>query len=152
VVKDRITRVLLDSLRQKDARAFLQNAVAKLRPGSGLTVLKAADTLIATGTTDSVTRSQFVANIGMNNTATAAAFATPIAKISPIVEANGFLFVVRPLWRSQGKTFKTDNDPEATALAQQLYMRSKENAMYDWYLRYKNAIKIVNNISKYYSD
>jgi len=152
VVKDRISRVLLDSLRQTEARAFLQTAVSKLAQGSTLSGLKAIDPSIVTGVSDSVSRSQFVANVGMNNTATAAAFATPLAKISPIVEANGFLFVVRPLWRSAEKSIKTDNSPEATALAQQLYMRSKESAMYDWYLRHKSTIKIVNNVNKYYAD
>ncbi|MDD5673593.1 MAG: peptidylprolyl isomerase, partial [Chitinivibrionales bacterium] len=142
IVKDRIVRILRDSLRQKEARAFLQARMDKVTPNTGLAALKTSDSVITTGTTDTITRAQYIANIGMDNTVTAAAFAAPLSALSPIVEANGYLFVVRPLWRGADTALNWES-PAVTAVAQQLYARTKESALYDWYLSCKNKFSVV---------
>ncbi|HAJ78237.1 MAG TPA: hypothetical protein DCO75_00575 [Fibrobacteres bacterium] len=151
VVHDKITEILKDSLRMQKAEKTLAEAVGKLTDKTNIVSLSQINPLIVTGKTDTVGRAQFVAQVGYNNAAIAAAFALKDNTVSDIVHTRDALFVVKPLWHKNIETIQWDGT-EINGLRQKIEYETAQKMYMDWYLGYKSRAKITDNVNQFYMD
>jgi peptidyl-prolyl cis-trans isomerase D len=149
--KTKIVRTLVDSLQKQKARDYLEKAISALGEDAPLMQLSDADSLLKVGVTDTITRNQYAPGVGFNNEAFAAAFAVAVNKRSPIVQADGDLFVVRPLWRNEIADIPWDS-PAVSGIRGTMMATAAQKVYYDWYYRYKERAKVVDNLDDFYMD
>jgi parvulin-like peptidyl-prolyl isomerase len=151
VVKDKIFTVLADSIRLVKARNYFDDVLKKAPDKNAVASLSAVDPLLTCGTTDSVSRMQFVPQVGYNNTVVAAAFALADGKVSDPIAASGAIFVVKPLWHRRIDSVPA-NSLEISGLRQKLEQQASEKTYFDWYLNIKSKADIVDNVKQFYMD
>jgi Parvulin-like peptidyl-prolyl isomerase len=151
IVRDRIVRTLSDSVRLKKAEKHFEDVLKKVPDKNAVASLSAADPLITCGTTDTVSRMQFVPQVGYNNTVTAAAFALPDGKASGLITASGAVFIVKPLWHRHIDAVPV-NSLDIATLRQKLESQAAERIYLDWYLDLKSRADVVDNIKQFYMD
>ena len=151
VVKDKIFSVLADSIRVVKAKNYFDDVLKKAPDKNAVASLSAVDPLLTCGTTDSVSRMQFVPQVGYNNTVVAAAFALADGKVSDPIAASGAIFVVKPLWHRRIDSVPA-NSLEISGLRQKLEQQASEKTYFDWYLNIKSKADIVDNVKQFYMD
>jgi hypothetical protein len=150
-VKSEIVKLLADSISRDHARAALESEAAKLGSDASLASLGRPDSTIISGTTDTITRALYVASVGFDNQAVAAAFSLPLFKRSSVISAGTDFFVVRPLFQQKVTEIPWDSE-DVRRIAMNLVSQSRESAYYSWYLDYKSKAKVEDNLSEYYMD
>ena len=151
IVRDRIVQTLSDSVRLKKAHRYFEDVLKKNVDKSAIASLSAKDPLITCGTTDTVSRMQFIPQVGYNNTVAAAAFALPEGKVSGLITASGAIFIVKPLWHKRLDAIPA-NSPEIAALRQKMESQAAEKIYLDWYLDLKSRADVVDNLKQFYMD
>jgi hypothetical protein len=151
IVRDRIVRTLSDSVRLKKAQKYFEDVLTKVPDKNAVASLSAANQLITCGTTDTVSRMQFIPQVGYNNTITAAAFALPDGKVSGLITASGAVFIVKPLWHRHVDAVHV-NSLDIATLRQKLESQAAERIYLDWYLGLKSRADVVDNIKQFYMD
>jgi parvulin-like peptidyl-prolyl isomerase len=151
IVKDRIFTTLADSIRLIKAKKYFDDALKKAPDKNAVASLSAVDPLITCGTTDSVSRMQFIPQVGYNNTVVAAAFALPDLKTSDPIVASGAIFIVKPLWHKRIDSSPT-NSLDISGLRQKLEQQASEKTYYDWYLNIKSKADVIDNVKQFYMD
>ena len=151
VVNDKIFTVLADSIRLVKARNYFDDVLKKAPDKNAVASLSTVDPLLTCGTTDSVSRMQFVPQVGYNNTVVAAAFALADGKVSDPIAASGAIFVVKPLWHRRIDSVPA-NSLEISGLRQKLEQQASEKTYFDWYLNVKSKADIVDNVKQFYMD
>jgi parvulin-like peptidyl-prolyl isomerase len=151
VVKDKIVQILKDSVRLQKAEKRFDEALKKMTDKSDVLSLSKIDPIIVTGKSDSVTRVQYVPQVGFDNQAIAAAFALKDGKVSAIIRTKDALFVVKPLWHKIIETIPW-NSNEIMGLRQKMESEASQKLYYDWYLDAKSRAAIVDNVNQFYMD
>jgi len=151
LVRDRIVQTLSDSIRLKKARRYFEDVLNKNVDKSAITSLSTKDPLITCGTTDTVSRMQFIPQVGYNNTVVATTFALPDGKVSGPITASGAIFIVKPLWHKRLDAIPA-NSPEIAALRQKMESQAAEKIYLDWYLDLKSRADVVDNLKQFYMD
>lgn len=148
-VKDDIFRALKDSLQMQKAKGHIEHARKNLGNESGLASIQDTDSLLTSGITDTVSRKQYIPDVGYNNTAVAIAFTLPDNSISTVIEADKAFYVVKPLWKE-----RIDSIPWQSGDLQRIKMAliqgAAQNAYAEWYMDYKSTMDIEENIKKYF--
>jgi hypothetical protein len=149
--KNKIVIALRDSLQVARAGDRLKSLLANDAGKTPLAQLSKIDSAVTSGTTDTVTRMQYVPGFGKGNPAVTAAFVLPAGKKSEVINANGMVAVVEPVWRAPLDSIQWDS-PTTSMIMQQISEQSKQLTFYDWYLDYKKSMKIEDNLGRYYPD
>lgn len=150
-VRQKIIDTLIDSLQEEKAREALTLALKTISDDASLTSLANEDSLLKVGVSDTVTPSEYVSPVGLDNPATVAAFALPEGERSEIMEASGGLCVVRPLWREEVEEIPWGSG-EVAMVARSLVTERQQRAHFSWYREYKDRAKVENNVRRYYMD
>jgi peptidyl-prolyl cis-trans isomerase D len=151
IVKDKIVQILSDSARLKKAEKYFEDVLKKVPDKNAVASLSTIDPLITCGTTDTVSRMQFVPQVGYNNTVMAAAFALPDGKTSGVIVASGALFIVKPLWHKRIDAVPA-NSLDIATLRQKMESQAAEKVYMDWYLDLKSRSDVIDNIKQFYMD
>ena len=149
--KSRIVPILRDSLQRQKAAEYLNAALAKAAADAPLSAVSTGDALIKTGITDTVTRMQYIPEVGMRNPAISAAFALPVGKRSAPVRVGSALYVVRPVW-IQSMDSISWSSPDVMMVERQMNATNGNQLYGQWYLRYKADAAIKDNLAEYYAD
>jgi len=151
VVKQRIVAALSLESQKAKAKAYFDNLLQKITDKNAVALYSKTDSMIMSGQTDSVTKASYIPGVGMNNQAVAAAFALPVGKVSPVIEAAGNFYVVKPLWH-KAVTDIPWNSPEIAELQKKIVKETAEKNYYDWYLDCKKKAKVIDNVNQFYID
>jgi hypothetical protein len=138
-------------VRLQKAEKRFDEALKKMTDKSDVLSLSKIDPIIVTGKSDSVTRVQYVPQVGFDNQAIAAAFALKDGKVSAIIRTKDALFVVKPLWHKIIETIPW-NSNEIMGLRQKMESEASQKLYYDWYLDAKSRAAIVDNVNQFYMD
>jgi hypothetical protein len=148
-VRSRIRSILTDSLQRDRARTHLKQIRENMASDASLASLHATDTLLVSGVSDTVSRMQYVAEVGYNNRALETAFTLPTGSVSPVVEADGSFFIIKPLIREPVETIPWESTEIAKVKAT-LTEKSRRNAYMEWYVNYRKSIHIEEKLDKYF--
>ncbi len=148
-VKDDVYRTLRDSLRIQKARLYLENVRKGLANEATLKDLSETDTLLTSGITDTVSRKQYVPEVGYNNKALAVAFSLPLNTISNVIDENNVFLVVKPLWKNLVDSIPWTSS-EVDRIRLSMVQTEIKNAYSDWYMDYRKTIDIQEDIKKYF--
>jgi len=152
VAKERIARTLADSGRLAMARNYFEEFLKKVPDKNAVALYSKRDSLIVSGVTDTVGRTQYIPQVGFNNKPVAAAFALPLGKVSSIIEGSGSFYIVKPLWQRKVGDTVPWGTKEVLAVHRKMLNDNVEKNYYDWYLNYMNNAKIVDNVNQSYLD
>lgn len=148
-VRQSIVRKLSAQMQNKKAQEYLERAVSGAGAAASLSML-AADSLVATGVSDTVSFNEFVPAVGYHSAAMAAAFVVPQGSQSKVVKiADGFA-VVKPLYRSSAAA--PVDDVQLASFAAQLRSQKQQQAYMKWFQSYKRTIAIEEHLNEYYAD
>lgn len=152
VVRPRIRRALRDSTQAAMARAHLE----RVRSGmvgalSSLAVLKETDTLLTAGVSDTVSRKQYVPDVGYDSRPVSVAFGLPLGALSEVIEADGAFFLVKPLWRHEVQSIPWGGS-EVARIREELARASRQSAYTEWYANYRRGVEVEDHLSDYYFD
>jgi peptidyl-prolyl cis-trans isomerase D len=151
VVRQRIVFKLTDSLKLEKANKRFEEDLKKMSDKNDILGLSKIDSLIKTGTTDTVSGARYIPEVGLNNQAVAAAMACKIGVVSPIIKTTDALFLVKPLWQKKIDAVPA-NDPSLAQIRQKIESQMVQKIYYDWYLDYRNKAKIIDNVNQFYMD
>ncbi|MBN1130444.1 MAG: peptidylprolyl isomerase [Chitinispirillaceae bacterium] len=152
VVKPRIRRMLLDSLRDEQIRAFAGELATHAENAPALAALRERDTArIVSGVTDTMPVGGYVPGIGANTVIAAVARALPIGKTSGLIKTRNGYSVVRTLWKSPAAEIPAES-PDVAMIVNQYMAQAKQRLYMDWYDAYKKKARIESNIDKIYID
>jgi peptidyl-prolyl cis-trans isomerase D len=152
VAKERIVKTLADSARLAMARNYFEEFIKKVPDKNAVALYSKQDSLIVSGTTDTVGRIQYIPQVGFNNKPVAAAFALPIGKVSTIIEGSGSFYIIKPLWQRKVGSEVPWGTKEVVAIHRKMLNENVEKNYYDWYLNYMSNAKIVDNVNQFYLD
>jgi hypothetical protein len=152
VAKERIARTLADSSRLAMARSYFEEFMKKVPDKNAVALYSKHDSLFVSGITDTVGRTQYIPQVGLNSKPVAAGFALPIGKVSFIIEGSGSFFVVKPLWQRKAGEAIPWGTKEVLDVHRKMIQESVEKNYYDWYLYYMSNAKIEDNVSQFYLD
>lgn len=150
-VRNRIKKILADSLQKDKALEYCNTVKSRINNATSLKTLQETDSLVTSGITDTVTRKQYVPNVGYNNSAVAVAFALPENTLSNIVEDKDAFFIVKPVWKNLVNSIPTQG-PEIQRIEESLAQQARRNAYMEWYVSYKQKFDIEEKIDHYYYD
>ena len=146
--KERSKELLSKSLMESKAVAYLENIKASVSDGS-IATLSEGDSLVISGVTDTVTQKQYInSDITYQGKAISLAFSSPVNKVSKVINDNGAVYIVKPLFQEVA-TVKMDS-PEVMRIKDNLISAAKKSAYQEWYLAYKSGAKISDNLHKFY--
>jgi peptidyl-prolyl cis-trans isomerase D len=151
IVKDKIVQIFSDSIRLEKARRYFDDVLKKIPDKNAIASLSTMDPLLTCGVTDSVSRMQFIPQVGYNNTVVAAAFALPDGKVSGPVTASGAVFIVKPLWHRRIDAVPA-NSLDIATLRQKMESQAAEKIYMDWYLDLKSRSDVIDNLKQFYMD
>ena len=151
IVKDRIVQALSDSIKLEKAGKYFDEVLKKIPDKNAVASLSTMDPLLTCGTTDSVSRMQFIPQVGYNNTVVAAAFALPDGKVSGPITASGAVFIVKPLWHRRIDAVPA-NSLDVATLRQKMESQAAEKVYMDWYLDLKSRSDVIDNLKQFYMD
>jgi hypothetical protein len=134
------------------ARNYFEEFIKKVPDKNAVALYSKQDSLIVSGTTDTVGRIQYIPQVGFNNKPVAAAFALPIGKVSTIIEGSGSFYIIKPLWQRKVGSEVPWGTKEVVAIHRKMLNENVEKNYYDWYLNYMSNAKIVDNVNQFYLD
>ncbi|MBN1983945.1 MAG: peptidylprolyl isomerase [Chitinivibrionales bacterium] len=150
-VTDKIRATLHDSMQSMNAQKYLEEIRTSLTADQSLATLKAKDTTrIVSAVTDTVSRKQYVPDVGYDNPVVTAALTLPIGTVSKVIKADRSFFLVRPLWKHTLDSIPS-NDPDVTRLQEQVLNQQRQNAYMEWYTSFKNNLKVTENLADYFN-
>jgi len=152
VVKGKIIEAISDSLRKDIAYGYFKEFISKVPDKNSVASFSKYDSLIVSGVTDTVEKTRYIPNVGYNNKAVSVAFELPLGKVSPIIEASGSYFVVKPLWQKKVQKPIPWATQEVLNIHKRMIEERLERSYYDWYLYYKSSAKIEDNLNQFYLD
>jgi tetratricopeptide (TPR) repeat protein len=152
VARERIAKTLADAARFAMARKYFEEFIAKVPDKNAVALYSKHDSLVISGVTDTVGRTQYIPQVGLNNKPVAAAFALPVGKVSAIIDASGSFYVVKPLWQKKAGDTVPWGTQEVLTIHRKMLGENVEKNYYDWYLNYMNSAKIEDNVSQFYLD
>jgi peptidyl-prolyl cis-trans isomerase D len=152
VAKERIAVTLADSARLALARRYFEEFINKVQDKNAVAQYSKYDTLVVSGVTDTVGRTQYIPQVGLNSKPVAAAFVLPVGKVSAIIDASGSYYVVKPLWQKKAGDTVPWGTQEVISIHRKMIGESMEKNYYDWYLNYMSGAKIEDNVSQFYLD
>ena len=143
-IKDKVS----DSLRVRGAKDYLNEVKNKIGGISFEEFVETDDKLIA-GVADSVTRKQYIPNVGVNNEIVASAFTIPENTVSsPIIGDNG-AYLVRTI-RKYIVREMPEGAPEFSSIRDQIRREDMDNIYTDWFNANKKRLKITENVREFY--
>lgn len=151
LVKDDIRTNLIDSVKEATARAYAEGLLKKINKDSSLANLKETDPMVISGTTDTVSVSDYIPEMGTRSKVAAVATTLSPGQVSDVIEHQNNLYIVKTLWKNS-----VDSIPwgsyEVKQTADRLTQQTTQRIYYDWYTGYKDNAKITSNIENYYMD
>jgi hypothetical protein len=151
-VHQQIVASVSDSLRSEKARKFISDlAVKAAQNGGSLAGLSDAASGVFAGVSDTVTRRQYVSNIGMDNQPLAAAFGIPLNSISKVIPSKNYFYLVKTLWRSPVDTLPM-NSPDMQQISREYANTERQKAYIQWYTDYKKQSGVIDKLNEYYMD
>ena len=151
IARDRIVATLSESSRLDKAKAYLDAFLKKGTDVKSVSHYSKFDSLFISGTTDTVGHMQYIAGVGFNNEAVAAAFALPDNKVSPVIKAGGTFFIVKPIWHRKITQIPWESQEVAT-IKRKMMTEAGQQSFTDWYMNVKSRAKIVDNVNQFYVD
>ncbi len=148
-VRDQIMYMIKDSLQMQRAKLYLDDLRPSITPETDIAGLKDTDSLLVSGVTDTVTRKQYITDVGYNTVVTAIAFTLAENEVSPVIESEGAFYVIKPLWIHIEETIPWESVAVAR-IKSDLTEKARKNAYMEWYVSYKNSKEIEEHIDKYY--
>lgn len=148
-VREQIFWTLKDSLQRGKARSYLEKVHGTLGSDDTLASLKDTDSLLTSGLSDTVSRKQYVPDVGYNNPAIARVFAVPVGSISDVIEADRAYYIVKPLWKDAVDSIPWGSDA-TYRIAYTLMEQAKKEVYMDWYVNYRKKLDIEEKIDKYF--
>jgi parvulin-like peptidyl-prolyl isomerase len=150
-IKDDIIAILRDKLQTEKARVHAEMVYKKASEKQQLSLasLKGTDSLVIFGKTDTVTRKQYIPDIGYDNGAVEVAFALPEGALSRVVETDRSFYIIKPLWKTTVDTIPWDSY-QMQQVKMSLSEQNKKNAYMDWYLSYRQSKKIEDYLDKFF--
>lgn len=150
-VRQKVVRKLISEKQREKARLALEKSLNEIGSSGDLASAASIDSVIVSGTTDTISFGQYVAPLGYRNEPLAVALAMPVGERSGIVAMSNGFAVVQPLWKSV-----IDSVPWGTPDVQMIRNRienEQQGRVYSqWYLAYRKRVGVVSNIDKYYLD
>ena len=150
--KEKIVATLTDSLKLVKAHEYLEKIRATLTDDVAMASFKEKDSTVTSGTTDTVSGSVYIPQIGFGTPVAAYALALPEGKISPVIDYNNSCFLIKPVWKNALDSIPAFDSPDMVQIAAQLQQQATQKIYYEWYLQYKNKAKIKSNINEIYMD
>jgi peptidyl-prolyl cis-trans isomerase D len=151
VAKDRIVTILSEENKLAKAKKHFQDFLAKVADKNDVAHYSKYDTLVASGTTDTVAHLQYTP-VGYNNPAVAAAFALPDNKVSGMIPVTGAFCVVKPVLHKKAPSTINWESPEVAAVRDRLVTEAAEKNFEGWFNALKSSAKIVDNVNQFYLD
>ncbi|MBD3319595.1 MAG: hypothetical protein GF350_00705 [Chitinivibrionales bacterium] len=151
MVEDMIFDSLYAAAGEDTARNYLSEILAEKPEILSVAQLSKLDSLVSSGTTDTVTCKEYVAGVGRENKVIAAAFALDTNTQSDIIEEAGTFYVVKPLWHDRVESIPWQS-PRLASIVQKLLQANSQKLYYDWYLNKKEQADIEDNVGEYYYD
>jgi parvulin-like peptidyl-prolyl isomerase len=151
IARQRIIATLSETSRLAKARAYVDAFQKKNPAGNSVAQYSKSDSLFVSGTTDTVKRAQYIPGVGFNNKAVAAAFALPDGAVSPIIDAEGTFFIVKPLWHKKVAEIQWASQDVMTLRRKMMGEAGQQNFT-DWYLDLKSRANIVDNVNQFYIE
>jgi hypothetical protein len=148
-VRERIFWTLKDSLQLVKARSYLEKIHSSLNYNDTLASLKETDSLLTSGISDTVSRKQYVPDVGYNNPAIAKAFSIPVGTLSKVVEADRAFFIVKPHWKDIVDSIPWGSDA-VYRVTYSLIEQSRKDVYMDWYVDYRKRLDIEEKIDKFF--
>lgn len=145
-----IRAALKDSLQANKARDYLEKVKASLPTDKRLATLKETDSLIVSATTDTVSRKQYIPEIGYDNAAVTAAFVLPNGTLSNVLKVDRSFYLVRPLWKNTLDSIPWTSD-DIPRIKEQLVQQKQRSIYMDWYVSYKNTMNISDNLNEFFN-
>lgn len=144
-VTSKVKQILRDSLQLKAAEEYLASKVGSVT--GTLSEFAETDSLITAGTSEEITRNDFVSGVGKDNKVIATAFTAELNKLSaPVVESNG-VFAVKPLTREIAKEVPVE---EVAKIEKAIRDTRKRTLFTEWYTAYREQLGVDENVRKYY--
>lgn len=147
-VRDRIVRVLSDSLKMQKAREVLTAAVSG---ASSLAAFSQTNPAVASGVSDTVTRTSYVAPVGYANEAIAVAFSLPLNSVSTPVQVMTGVAAVKPLWRNVLDSIPSSG-PVLASMRSSMARMEQQKVFMDWYNQSKKALKVKSSYEQYFME
>ncbi|MCX7726718.1 MAG: peptidylprolyl isomerase [Chitinispirillaceae bacterium] len=151
-VKEKIREKLIDSSKTLAAKAYIEKIRNTLTESSSLASYNQNDSLVKSGITDTVSGTSFIPEIGYGSPLVGAALALPEGKISSVIEEGGSFFVIKTVWKKIEEKIPVENSPELMDIGARLKNQIAQRIYYEWYLDYKNKMKIKSKVDEYYMD
>jgi parvulin-like peptidyl-prolyl isomerase len=151
VTRDRIAMTLSEASREAKARAHFDAFLKTVPDKNDVAHFSKSDSLVVSGATDTVGRTQYIPGVGFNNQAVAAAFALPDGKVSPVIGAKGTFFVVKPLWHRKIAEIPWQAE-DVAALKRKMAGETGQRNFNEWYLTVKSGAKIVDQVNQFYIE
>ncbi len=142
---------LLDSLKGAQAAQRLAEVIGKAGTAVTIANLKTIDPTVNSGTTDTVTQSRYIPNVGMQNAAVIAAFNRPVGSVSKPLVVGTTAYVVKPLFHQAIETIPWGTDP-VMQVQQRLIMMQRQTVYAQWFAAQRKKISIEDKLDKYYID
>lgn len=149
---EEIRGILYDSLQTASARLYAEKVRSSLVGDSSLTLYSGKDTLVTSGTTDTVSGSIYIPGIGYSTPVAAEALALPVQQLSSVIAYQKNFYIIRTLWKNTIDSIPSLQSSEMQQIAEQLQQQSSQKVYYAWYLDYKKNAKIKSNINELYLD
>jgi len=151
IARDRIEAILAEESKLEKARKHFEDFLAKVRDKADVAYYSKYDSLVSSGTTDTVAHIQYTP-VGFNNEAVAAAFALPNGKVSPMIAVTGAFCVVKPVFHKNAPDTVPWDSPVITAIRNRLITEAAEKNFENWFNGVRNSAKIVDNVNQFYLD
>ncbi len=148
-VRERIFWTLKDSLQSVKARSYLEKVHSILGSDDTLALLKDTDSLLTSGVSDTVSRKQYVPDVGYNNPAVAKAFSIPVGTVSKVIEADRAFYIVKPLWKDIIDSIPWRSDA-IYRVTYSLIEQARKNVYMDWYINYRKKIDMEEKIDRFF--
>lgn len=148
-VKKRIFKTVMNSKKDSQAKAYIEKIKKYLDKDASIVSLGESDSIVTSGVSDTVSRKQYVADVGYNNAAVATAFILEPGTMSNIVKADKSYFLIKTLYKDLVKEIPWKSEKIAT-VKDNLVSQNKRNAYMEWYTSYKNTFEIEDNVKEYF--
>jgi len=149
VVRDQIIETLKDTLAMKEAKAYAQQILEKVKNGATLADIQAADEKLAAGLAENQAVMAYLPQLGYASRAAAVAHSLPDSAVSSIIEDRGGYSVVRVIKASEPDR---SDAHQAGQIIEMTRMQGRQMAYGEWFKNLQGRAKIVDHIDKFYSD
>ena len=101
-----IYKTLENQMKDALAKAHCEKIKATLVSDAALATLKDSDTLVTSGISDTVSRKQYIPDVGYNNLAVATAFTGDVGVVSNVIKADKAYYIVKTLYKDLVKEIR----------------------------------------------